>query len=213
MTKKTVGVERLARPDHVVPPADVVRIVGVVAGDVVRRVQRVADEDGIRPVRVQLAVGLIGEFVARRASGRRRAAAVGRNRRTGRRPDPPSGGTLADGRGAGGLGGRRRHGCVRIPQKCKKPGQPLSASRAVREQRTRASALAVFVGKPWVTGSPAPASWVKSARTASLAVQGRLGNVERAHLPARSARGAALCRRRPSAVMTMYYDDRAMTMA
>ena len=42
--EEAVGVERLARPDHVVPPADVVGIVGVVAGDVVRRVERVADQ-------------------------------------------------------------------------------------------------------------------------------------------------------------------------
>ena len=42
--EEAVGVERLAGPDHVVPPADVVRIALVVAGDVVRCVQRVADE-------------------------------------------------------------------------------------------------------------------------------------------------------------------------
>ena len=47
--EEAIGVERLARTDHVVPPADVVGLAFVVAGDVVRRVERVADEHRVRP--------------------------------------------------------------------------------------------------------------------------------------------------------------------
>ena len=61
--EESAGIERLARPDHVVPPADVFRIVGVKAGDVVGSVERVADQHGVRFIGVERAVGLVGEVV------------------------------------------------------------------------------------------------------------------------------------------------------
>ena len=74
--EETVGIERLARPDHVVPPADVRRIVGVVARHMMRCVQRVADQHSIVALAIQRAVGLVGELVLRQ-----RAAAGERQRR------------------------------------------------------------------------------------------------------------------------------------
>src|SRR5581483_5335685 len=44
---------------------DVGGLRGVVAGDVVRGVQRVADEHGVRALLVQLAIGLVGDLVRR----------------------------------------------------------------------------------------------------------------------------------------------------
>jgi hypothetical protein len=69
--EEAVGIERPAGADDVVPPADVVRCVGVVAGDVVVAGERVADEDGVRLGGVERAVGLIDQIV-----GRQNAAAA-----------------------------------------------------------------------------------------------------------------------------------------
>ena len=63
--EKPIGVERLARTDHVVPPADVARLVGVIAGDVMRRVERVGDEHGVAALAVQRTVRFVGELVVR----------------------------------------------------------------------------------------------------------------------------------------------------
>ena len=69
--KEAFGIQGLARADHVVPPADVGRLVFVPAGDVVGVVQCLAHQDRIGPVGVQIAVGFIDEFV-----GRQHAAAA-----------------------------------------------------------------------------------------------------------------------------------------
>ena len=74
--EEAIGVERFARSDHVVPPADVVGIVGVEARHVMRRVQRVADEHGIGARGIELAVRLVCEVVLRQ-----RATAGQRERR------------------------------------------------------------------------------------------------------------------------------------
>ena len=69
--EEALGVERLARPDEVVPPAEVFGSIGVHAGDVVRGVQRMADEHRIGARGIQRTVGLVGEL----ERGQRGAAA------------------------------------------------------------------------------------------------------------------------------------------
>ena len=59
--RRTVGVERLARADQVVPPAAAVGV-AVVAGGVRVAGQRVADEDGVGAVGVERAVRLVGDL-------------------------------------------------------------------------------------------------------------------------------------------------------
>ena len=61
--EEAVGVHRLARADHGVPPALGALLAGVGAGDVVRRVERMADEHRVAALRVQRAVGLVRETV------------------------------------------------------------------------------------------------------------------------------------------------------
>ena len=50
--EEAIGVDRLPGTDHVVPPAFAVGSLGVDAGDVVRRIERMADENrvGLRGV-------------------------------------------------------------------------------------------------------------------------------------------------------------------
>ena len=71
--EEAVRVERLARPDHVVPPADVVGLAFVPTGDVVRRVERVTDQHSVRTLGVERAVSLEREIESRqrRAAGER----------------------------------------------------------------------------------------------------------------------------------------------
>ena len=109
--EEAVGVERLARADHVVPPADVVGLLRVVAGHVVRCIERVADEHGIGAVGIERAVRLVGEFELRQ-----RPAAGERQRRVEARPARDDGADRASRRGARGTSsgrrGKRRH---RVP--------------------------------------------------------------------------------------------------
>ena len=110
--EEAVGVERLARPDHVVPPADVVRIVGVVARHVMRRVERMADEHRVVARRGQRPVGLVGELErrqARPAGERQRRVEAGApfdDRSDRRAGDGGVGGRAAGGRGKGGHAAR-----------------------------------------------------------------------------------------------------------
>ena len=61
--KVTIGVQRLAGADHVVPPAGVGRVIGMEPGDMVRGIERVADQHGVGAVGVECAVGLEHQFV------------------------------------------------------------------------------------------------------------------------------------------------------
>src|SRR5699024_7025486 len=63
--KETVGVDSLAGADHVVPPADVFRIIRVDSSDMVGRVQGVADEYSIAGGFIQRAVGSHGQLILR----------------------------------------------------------------------------------------------------------------------------------------------------
>ena len=60
--EEAVGVQGLARAHHVVPPADIIRVVRVDAGDVVRGVEGVADQHCVRARGIERAVGLVGDF-------------------------------------------------------------------------------------------------------------------------------------------------------
>ena len=66
--EELVGIHRLAGTDHVVPPPDVLFIVRVITGDVMMPRQRVADEDGVGPLRVQRAICFVHQVVARQHS-------------------------------------------------------------------------------------------------------------------------------------------------
>jgi hypothetical protein len=62
--EEALGIQRLARADQVVPPACAVRPPGVLPGNVVAGVERVAHEYRVAAVSVQGAVGLVDEVVA-----------------------------------------------------------------------------------------------------------------------------------------------------
>ena len=61
--EKTVGIERPAGADDVVPPADIVRLVGIVTSDMMVAGERVADEDGVRLGRIERAIGFVDQIV------------------------------------------------------------------------------------------------------------------------------------------------------
>ena len=61
--KKAIGVQGLARADHVVPPAFAVVLTGINTGHMVRGVERVTNQDRIAALRVELAVGFISQLV------------------------------------------------------------------------------------------------------------------------------------------------------
>ena len=61
--EEAVGIQRSARPDDVVPPADIVRLIGIVASDVVMSRKGVAHQDGVRLRGVEGTVGFIDEVV------------------------------------------------------------------------------------------------------------------------------------------------------
>ncbi len=77
--EEAVGVQRLARPDHVVPPTLGLRLARVDTGQVVGGIERMAHQHRVGAVGVERAVGLVGQHVV----AQRRAAAQGQ--RTGER--------------------------------------------------------------------------------------------------------------------------------
>jgi hypothetical protein len=71
--EEAVRVERLARPDQVVPPTDILWIVGIGSSHVMAAGQRVANEHRIRTSGIQRTVRFVDEFEAweRRAAPQR----------------------------------------------------------------------------------------------------------------------------------------------
>jgi len=63
-----IGIEWSAGADDVVPPADVVGLVGIVAGHMMMAGKGVADENGIRLGSIERAVGLVDQIVGRQNS-------------------------------------------------------------------------------------------------------------------------------------------------
>ena len=87
--EEAVGVQRFAGSDEVVPPAFALRLPFVGAGDVVRGIQRVADQHRVAAVGIERAVGLVDQRVV----GELRAAAQRERLRELHRPrcDVPDG--------------------------------------------------------------------------------------------------------------------------
>src|SRR5450756_1094744 len=63
--KELVGIDRLAGADHGVPPAHVLGVVGVIAGNMMMAGQRVANQDRVGFIGIQLAISLIHQLIAR----------------------------------------------------------------------------------------------------------------------------------------------------
>ncbi len=61
--KEAIGVQGLARADHVVPPAFAVVLTAINTGHMVRGVERVTNQDRIAALRVELAVGFIHQLI------------------------------------------------------------------------------------------------------------------------------------------------------
>ena len=78
--KKTRRVDRLARTHHIVPPPLACRLAGVFPGDVVRRVERVADEDRVGAFGIERAIRLVHQFERRQRGARRESERVAEGR-------------------------------------------------------------------------------------------------------------------------------------
>src|SRR5450830_184593 len=63
--EKAISIQRLARANQVIPPAWVLVIVFMFASDMVIASQSVADDDGIRFIRIQRAISLVDEIKLR----------------------------------------------------------------------------------------------------------------------------------------------------
>ena len=61
--KELVGIDGLARADHVVPPAFALGLALVAAGYMVGGIERMTDHDGVALVGIELAIGLEGKIV------------------------------------------------------------------------------------------------------------------------------------------------------
>ncbi len=77
MTKNRFGIERLAGADHVVPPARVAGVLAVGTGNVVRCIERMADQHRVGAIGVQRSVC----FIHQRVTGNLRAALQWQRRR------------------------------------------------------------------------------------------------------------------------------------
>ena len=79
--EETVGIDGLAGTDETIPPARLTVVGGIAAGDVMVAAQGVRDEDRVRLVRQQRAVGLVaqgqaGQFTAELQRERLRGSAI-----------------------------------------------------------------------------------------------------------------------------------------
>jgi hypothetical protein len=61
--EEAVGIERLARADHVVPPADIARIAFGLPGDMMRGIEGVTDQHRIGAIGIGRAVGLVHDVI------------------------------------------------------------------------------------------------------------------------------------------------------
>ena len=66
--EETLGIDWLAGPDHVVPPAGMFVLLAVIAGYMMRAGQRMANQHRIAFVGVELAIGFIHQGVVRQRS-------------------------------------------------------------------------------------------------------------------------------------------------
>jgi hypothetical protein len=61
--EKAIRVDRLARTNQIVPPAYVLRLVGVDAGHMMRGIKRVTDQNRIIALSVELAVAFVSQLI------------------------------------------------------------------------------------------------------------------------------------------------------
>ena len=157
-TKKRSVSSGLPGPDHVVPPADVVGVVRVVAGDVMRRVERMADEHRVRARRRRACrrFRTRARIAAARAAGERQRRVEARA--CAQRPRPPIGPARivrdclrsSRQRRPSGSSATKNPACFALTGLVSGGPLPLRFSRIFRALRN--------------SGGPAPASWLKSAQ-------------------------------------------------